>query len=156
MAKLLQLLTPDHIVAPLSAGRKRDAIREVASLLGQQPAGLDLRPFLSALFRQESQFGSRVDHGVALPHLRDACVAEPLVGLGLSEPGVDWGDGSRVHILVLIAWPERHDQAYLQTVAEVARLFSQDQVRQQSLRAGSPQAVWEVLHQESNSLPPVS
>ena len=156
MAKLLQYLTPDQIVAPLSAERKGAAIREVASRFEAHPALPDIRPFLSALFRQESNFGSGVEHGVALPHCRDACVLEPVVGMGVSEAGVDWEDGNRVHILVLVGWPEKHDQAYLQTIAEVARLLAQDVVRRQLVRASSSKAAWDVLSQNSQSSPQVS
>ncbi len=156
MARLLQLLTPDRIVAPLTTERKKSAIREVASHFEGHPGVPDLRRFLSAVFRQESHLGSGVDHGVALPHCRDACILEPVVGMGVSEAGVDWDDGRRVNILVLVGWPEKHDQAYLQTIAELARLLRQQTVRQQLPRCPSPRAVWDLLQQDSQPSPQVS
>jgi mannitol/fructose-specific phosphotransferase system IIA component (Ntr-type) len=146
VANLSLYLRADRVVVPLDACRKAEAIREVASTFegcGEVP---DFRRFLSALFRKESRFGSAVEKGVTIPHYRDESVAEPVIGIGVSREGVAWDRGERAHILVLIGWPDKHAQMYLNTVAELARVLHREKARSRLLEAeGAAEAVEVVL-----------
>ena len=53
-----------------------------------------------------------------------------------------------MHLLVLIGWPEKHGQAYLKTVAEIARLLYMGSVRGKLLEARTPGEVLEILKGE--------
>lgn len=145
MPKLFQYLSPDRVILPLASSRKVNAIRELASLFTDSGSITDFRRFLSALLQKEQRFGSGVEKGVALPHYRDESIVEPLVGLGVSPEGLDWGDGERVHIVVLVGWPDKHHSAYLKTVAELASAFHQDSVRSRILKASAPTEVVECI-----------
>ncbi len=142
---LLKYLKEDHVLTPMVATKKADAIREVASLLDTGIEIPSFRPFLSALFQKESRYGSAVEHGVALPHYRDSTVMAPVVGLGISKVGIDWGDEKVVRILVLIAWPDRNDQAYLNLVADIARMLQHKIVRNSLLDAATPSAIMKIF-----------
>lgn len=141
MPNLKQYLTPDRVILPLKSKRKVDAIRELASLYADSPSIPDFRRFLSSLLQKEQRFGSGVDKGVALPHYRDESIVEPVVALGVSRDGIDWGEGHRVHILVLIGWPDKHQDAYLKTVADLASALRQKDVRSAILEATEARAV---------------
>ena len=145
MAYLEKYLKEERIVTGMKARRKVEAIREVASTLEDAPEIPSFREFLSAIIQKESRFGTGVGHGVAIPHYRDDSVRGPAVGLGISREGIDWGEADSVHILVLIGWPHRRDQAYLKMVSEVANLLRGDSVRRQLLEADTPGEVLEVL-----------
>lgn len=146
--KPLRSLRPDRILVELKATRKVEAIRELAGLLQDAPEIPDLRRFVSAVLQKESRFGSGVGRGVALPHYRDDSVREPVVCIGLSRQGVAWDDDERVHILVLVGWPLKHDQAYLRTVADLARVLHLKPVRDQVLAARDGVEVLEILKSE--------
>jgi len=145
MPNLFKYLSPDRVIFPLVSSRKVDAIRELASLFADSDSITDFRRFLSALLQKEQRFGSAVDQGVALPHYRDESIVEPVVGLGVSPDGLDWGDGERVHILVLVGWPDKHQNAYLKTVAELASALHQKKIRSQLLRASSASQIIQSL-----------
>jgi PTS system nitrogen regulatory IIA component len=138
MPNLLQYLSPDRVILPLSSSRKVDAIREIASLYRKSEKVTDFRVFLSALLQKEKRFGSGVEKGVALPHYRDDSIVEPIVGLGVSPKGLDWGGGQTVHILVLVGWPNKHQGAYLNTVAELASALHQPKIRSRILESNAP------------------
>ena len=138
MPILDQYLKPDCVKPSLSSTRKVDAIRELAGLFSDSHHITDFRRFLSALLQKERRFGSGVEKGIALPHYRDDSVVTPIVGIGVSREGIDWEDGQRVHILVLVGWPDKHQDAYLKIVAELASAFRQDKVRSQVLAADDP------------------
>lgn len=148
MANLMQYLTEKRFVVPLKSTRKRDAIREVASTLEGAREIPDFRRFLSALFRKESRFGSGVDRGVSLPHYRDESVLDPVIGIGVSPDGVEWDKRERVHILVLICWPDKHEQAYLHTVADIARTLHKEEARVRLIRSGNPAKALEAIRSD--------
>ena len=145
MANLLRYLKQDRILVQMDAQKKVEAIRELASLLEDAPEIFEFRQFLSAMVQKELRFGSGVGDGVAIPHYRDETIEGPVIGLGISRNGIDWGESERVTILVLIGWPNKHDNAYLKTVAEIARLLHADPVRQALLMADSEIEVLEIL-----------
>ena len=141
MSLLSQYLKPDCVKLPLSSTRKVDAIRELAGLFSDSAHVTDFRRFLSALLQKENRFGSGVEKGVALPHYRDESILSPVVGLGISTEGIDWGDGAGVNILVLVAWPDKHQDAYLKTVAELASALRHDKIRSSILNSEDPSEV---------------
>ena len=145
MPILSQYLKPGCVILPLSSTRKVEAIRELAGLFTDSGNITDFRRFLSALLQKEQRFGSGVEKGVALPHYRDDSIVEPIVGLGISKRGVDWGEGQTVHILALVGWPDKHQNAYLKIVAQLASSLNQDQVRSRILKSTSPHQVIEQI-----------
>ena len=145
VANLLRYLKQDRILVRMGARKKVEAIRELAGLLEDAPEISAFRQFLSVMIQKELRFGSGVGDGVAIPHYRDETIEEPVIGLGVSRNGIEWGEGERVSIVVLIGWPNKHDQAYLKTVAEIARLLHEAPVRQALLNADSEIEVLEIL-----------
>lgn len=136
-------LKKDRILLGMKAKKKPEAIRELAFLLEVSGEVSDFRRFLSALFQKEARFGSGVGDGVAIPHYRDEAIKEPVICLGISQQGIawgkdEWGETEVVHLLVLIGWPYNHDDVYLKTVAEFARVLRQEGVRRKVLAAGTP------------------
>jgi mannitol/fructose-specific phosphotransferase system IIA component (Ntr-type) len=75
--------------------------------------------------------------GVAVPHARLAGLARPLVCVGLSSAGVDWGaaDGKAAHVVVLLLTPLEDAGAQLELIADVARTFRGEAMRQSALGA---------------------
>ena len=154
--KPLRHLRADRVLLQMRATRKAAAIRELAEQLQDAPEIPDLRRFVSAVLQKESRFGSGVGKGVALPHYRDDAVQEPVVCIGLSRQGIAWDDDEEVNILVLIGWPLKHDQAYLKTVADLARVLHLKPVRDQLLAAGDASEVMDILSSEGTPSEQVS
>ena len=148
MANLRRYLRKDRIQVRLRSKKKADAIRELGCLLESGPEITDYRRFLSKLFQQEAQMSSGVAEGIALPHYRNGTVVEPVIALGTSTPGIDWGEEEPVHLVVLIGWPEKHAETYQKTVAEIARRLRSEDVRARLLEADGPDQVIEALRGE--------
>ncbi len=150
MGNLFKCLRSQRVVTDLKAKKKAGAIREIGSLFEGGPEVPDLRVFLSKLFQKEASFSSGVEHGVALPHYRDRSVKIPVAGLGISKEGIDWGEDHPAHIVVLVGWPDRHDQAYLRMVAEIAGLMRRESIRERLLDAASPEEALAALKNGRN------
>ncbi len=151
MPNSLPYLFPDRVILHLASSRKVDAIRELASLFQDSDSVTNFRMFLSALLRKEQRFGSAVEHGVALPHYRDDSIVDPIVSVGVAPDGIDWENGGRVHILVLVGWPNKHQGAYLRTVAEVASAFRLQTVRSAVLKSKSSEDVIRTMREAISS-----
>ncbi len=149
MANLHRYLRRDRIQVRLKSRKKADAIRELGSLLESGSEITDYRRFLSKLFQQEAQMSSGVAEGIALPHYRNGTVVEPVIALGTSTTGIDWGEEEPVHLVVLIGWPEKHAATYQKTVAEIARRLRSGQVRARLLEADGPDQVLEAMTGEA-------
>lgn len=153
MPILTQYLKPDCVKLPLTSTRKVDAIRELAGLFSDSDHITDFRQFLSALLQKEQRFGSGVEKGIALPHYRDDSIVTPVVGLGVSREGIDWGDGQKVHILVLVGWPDKHQDAYLKIVAQLASALRLDDVRARVLASEKPAKIIEHIQTSASGQP---
>jgi PTS system nitrogen regulatory IIA component len=151
MPNSLPYLSPDRVILPLVSSRKVDAIRELASLFQDSDSVTNFRTFLSALFRKEQRFGSAVEHGIALPHYRDDSIVEPIVSIGVAPDGIDWGNGDRVNILVLVGWPNKHQSAYLKTVAELASVLRLQSARSAVLKSKSSEDVIRTMREAISS-----
>ncbi len=148
--KSLRYLRRDRMLLSMKATHKVAAIRELAQLLEGATEIPDLRRFVSAVVQKEARFGSGVGKGVALPHYRDDSVQEPVVCFGISQQGVAWDEDEPVNILVLIGWPLKHDQAYLKTVADLARVLHLKPVRDRLLSSADAAEVIDILKTEGS------
>ena len=148
---VLRYLREDRILLHMAAKKKAEGLRELAALVEDSAEIPNFRKFLSAVFQKESRFGSGVGEGVALPHYRDEKVKEPVICMGVSEEGIDWGEKEQVHILVLVAWPYTHEDNYLKSVAEIARLLRLAPVREKIRNAGGPSEVLEAMQTNGTS-----
>ena len=146
MPNLLRYLEPDRILLDMRPQNIAEAIRELVALL---EGGAELREpkqFLSSLIRQEEELGSVAEHGVLLAHCRDDTVVSPAICIGVLPDGLQLKDvADPVRILVVVAWPHKHENLYLKTVAELARLLHDASVRNRLLEARTPHQVLAVL-----------
>ena len=144
MPKLLACLREDRVIFDLQAQKKMAAIRELAMSLEGDVGITDLKRFLSLVMQREKIETTAVGHGVAIPHAHGDCTKSLVIGVGLSQNGIDFGamDGEAVRIIVMIASPVRHFQDYLKAVSRVARLLNQEDCRE---RIHEAQTVPEVI-----------
>ena len=117
-------LHPAHLIPDLKS-RSRDS---VLGELARQAQGIDATRepgMLRALLRMRERLGSTaVGNGFAVPNARSLVVTRPVLLLGRSRRGVDWGGegGVPVHVAVLVVSPAGMSAAY--HVAAVARVVA--------------------------------
>ena len=139
MRNLNRLLRPDRILPDIASGKKVGAIRELAGLLKGSEEVQDFRSFLSFLIQEEARSGSAVENEVAIVHCRHDAVKEPAICIGMSRQGITFAAEEAVRILVLIAWPNKHEDVYLKVLGELASLLHQESVRTLLLTGSTPE-----------------
>lgn len=134
--RLVDHLPQRAFLNPLRAEDAFEAIQQLC--LAVSPATkLDPQALQKAVWTRERMMSTGMSDGIAVPHARISGLTEPLVAVGLSRGGVDFNarDGQPAHIICLLLTPQEDDGAQLTLLADVARTFKSEQVRQQVLQA---------------------
>lgn len=133
--KLVSLLSERRVVPELKAETHWDALSElVEHLIATGYVEEDGRErVLAALHDREEQVSTGIGHGVAIPHAYCDRLEQPVAVLGRSREGVDFEacDNAPVHFVLLLLVPRSQPHVHLQTLASIAKLFSQCEVRRQ-------------------------
>lgn len=131
------LVRPEAVCLDLQARTQTPALREVAALLGANPAVPDLAAFLGEILAREASGNTALGHGIAMPHARTDLCREIVIAVGRSAGGIDYGaaDGQPVRLVFLIGTPMPQVTEYLRVVGALARLLAREPVRQRLLAA---------------------
>ena len=131
-------LDPRTFVPSLLGTERAEAIRGLAQATAPV-AGLDPAVLADAVLAREAIMPTGVGQGIAIPHARMPGLSSPIVALGLSSAGVDFGapDGELARFIVLVITPEHDDLIQLELLAEIARTFQDSETRAAVARATS-------------------
>lgn len=146
---LTDLLCEDLIRASLHGSTRDEVFAELVDLLVERGAlpGDQREAALASVTAREQRQTTGLGEGVAIPH--GVCAAAPQVvaALGLHQAGVDFDalDGKPVHLVILLIAPPNHFQAHIRTLAGIARLLNDADLRQQIVSAPSAADVMDIL-----------
>ncbi len=133
--KLAQLLSKDQVIPDMDACEHWPAIVElVGRLTGTRhlPGGLQ-EEVLTALKAREDQVSTGIGCGVAIPHAFSDELDEVVAIFGRSKAGIDFEalDGLPVHFIILFIVPRRDYHLHLRTLAAIAKMFTNGEIRRQ-------------------------
>ena len=136
--RLLSFLSPKLFVRNMAADSRLDAIRELAAVAAQQ-GGLDAATIEKLAWKREQITATGIGNGVAIPHARLEEISEPVVILGISEPGIsfDSPDGQPAHVMILLVTPKSDPAVQLELSADIAHLFREPRCLERILRASN-------------------
>ncbi|MGE0709718.1 MAG: PTS sugar transporter subunit IIA [Planctomycetota bacterium] len=146
---LTDLLREERIRASLS-GASRDAVlEELIDVLiadGALPAAAR-QEAIDRVRAREARQTTGLGSGIAIPH--GVCEAAPdvIAALGLHRDGIDWDslDEKPVRLVILLLVPPNRLQAHIRTLAGIARLLNDANLRQQIVDAPDAEAVMDIL-----------
>jgi PTS system nitrogen regulatory IIA component len=143
---LTELLSPDRVLLPLSAGDRQAAIAMLSRRLAEL-ADAGYQDVLDAVLERESVQSTGIGFGVAIPHGRCAGVRQLTMVAGVSPTPVPFDaiDGDPVRLFFLIVGPEASAGLHVKILSRIARLVRRDTVRQQLLEATTADAFYNVL-----------
>lgn len=159
--KLSNLLGADQIILDMKAGGHWDSIVELVDHIvngGFLPASLR-EECLEALRTREDQVSTGIGSGVAIPHAFSDNIDKVIAVFGRSRAGIDFEalDNAPVHYIILFLVPRKDYQLHLRTLAAIAKLFSNSDIRRQLATANTRDEILNILHAKPNSpLPPAS
>jgi PTS system fructose-specific IIC component len=146
---ILEFFYRSNVVFNLHATDTENAIRELCAKVAEQHNMPNLETLNSFVLQRESNMGTAVEKGLALPHARISSLIKPLIVFGRSEVGIDWNspDGNPSHFIFLILTPKDNDWAQVQILRIIAKTMYNEEIRQAILKAANPEQLWNVLEQ---------
>jgi PTS system nitrogen regulatory IIA component len=121
---LLDLITPDRILARVHAADKDALIADLAARAGRI-AGVDPAAINAALGARERLSSTGVGAGVALPHAQVAGLPEVMVLLARLDQPIEFAahDEFEVDLVVVVLAPDGAVAEQLKVLAKVARIL---------------------------------
>ncbi|MDA8141558.1 MAG: cation:proton antiporter [Desulfobacteraceae bacterium] len=122
--RLHDMLTSKLFSRQLQAISRREVIREMAELVSAA-AGLEPQIVEATVWEREEALSTGIGNGVALPHARIDGLRQSVIGVGISESGIDFDapDDKLAHVIFLILTPKDDPGQQLDIAAELARKF---------------------------------
>lgn len=147
--KLANLLSADQIILDMKAVDHWPAIEELVDHLvqiGRMPTG-HREEALAALKAREEQVSTGIGSGVAIPHAFSDVLEEVVAVFGRSKSGIDFEalDNAPVHFIILFIVPRKDYHLHLRTLAAIAKMFTNCEVRRQLGLAGTRDEILAIL-----------
>ena len=123
--KLRDVLKPEHILVPLSAGTVKEATERLAERLVASGAVADPQRLNAVVRHTWPEDMVSVGEHAFLPHFRTEAVRGLVTALGISPTPIRWEKDPRTaRVVIFIVAPLRDAALYLQVVGAFARTLS--------------------------------
>jgi len=129
---LHELLTPSSTLCGLEGGSKKRVLENAAEVISEQHPDMSSSCIFNGLHAREKLGSTGIGDGIAIPHCRLADCSEAHGYLVKLCTPIDFDsiDSKPVDLLFVLIVPEDSTSEHLQTLASIAELFSQEQVRE--------------------------
>jgi mannitol/fructose-specific phosphotransferase system IIA component (Ntr-type) len=153
---IAKLLRPEQVLLKLSGRDRDEVIHELVAGIREfrdQPA--EREKFAQAVLEREKMHSTAVGEGIALPHARNQqpnLLPDPVLVFGRHERGISFGavDNKPVQLFLLISAPNLTQ--HLNLLAVLSRCLRGTPLRQELLKATTPQRVVELLVEAEKNL----
>jgi len=144
--KLAVLLKPAGFTKSLISTIPHDVIWELAEYASQE-TGLETQMIFDIVWEREQIIGTALGGGIAVPHARLIEINSPVIVAGYSRKGIDFNamDGAPVKMIFLLLTPQRDQGAQLQILADIARIFTKPDIREQAFNAEDYESFMEAI-----------
>lgn len=147
--KLAHLLSPEQIILDMEADEHWSAITELVHGLvatGELPERMQDET-LASLKAREELVSTGIGNGVAIPHAFSDELEKVVAIFGRSKRGIDFQaiDGAPVTLIILFIVPRKDYHMHLRTLAAIAKMFTNAEVRQQLLTVETSDEILAIL-----------
>jgi PTS system fructose-specific IIA component len=148
---LSELIQEDLIKVGLEAADKWEAIEILVDTLitAHELRLTDRGEVLQAVMARERSLSTGLERGLAVPHGAVECVSDIIACLGVSKNGIPFNslDSQPAHLVALLVIPKGSFQRHVRTLAGIARLASNPELRRRIIEAVGPKQVMEAIYE---------
>ncbi|MDE0951379.1 MAG: PTS sugar transporter subunit IIA [Halioglobus sp.] len=128
MHALNQILSPDRTICCAPNVSNKRLFETIAKIFSDDQPSLTYDKILDQLIAREKLGSTGMGQGIAIPHCRVTECVEPLGAMLTLEEAIsfDAPDDQPVDLLFILLVPKEAHQQHLDILAEIARLFSQE------------------------------
>ena len=148
---LSELLRRDLVKTSLDAATKWEAIEELVDLLisAHELRMGDRAAVIESVLTREKSMSTGLARGLAVPHGSVDCVREVVASLGVSRNGIPFesADGNPARLVILLVIPSDTFQQHVGTLAGIARLARNQELRDRIYAAQNAAEVMDVIYE---------
>lgn len=147
--QLTDLLTIDRVARADEAGSKKRVLETLSKLIASAQPSLAPEEIFESLISRERLGSTGLGHGVAIPHGR-VKNGEQTIGAFLQlRDGIDFDaiDNEPVDLMFALLVPEHSTEEHLQLLAQLAEMFSNQELRQRLREATSNGTLYQILNE---------
>ena len=147
--KLSSLLSKQQVILQMRSTEHTEAIQELVDHLDENELlkGVNKVEVVAALLAREDQTSTGIGSGVAIPHTFSEGIDEVVAVFGRSPEGIDFEalDNAPVKFIVLFIVPKADYHKHLQTLAAIAKLFNNCEVRKELAAAEKKEDILKIF-----------
>jgi len=154
---LIDLLSIDHIKAPLEHTDKKSVIEELVELFRSdfEEAGrvADLAALKQAVWQREQTRTTGIGEGLAIPHGRSDVLNRLLLAIGRPAEPIDFDSIDRrpVRLVILLVSPPDRTSEHIQALGRISRLMQMRSFREAVYSATSGDEILELFAKHEKS-----
>lgn len=142
------LMVPD-----LKAATMEDAIAELSRAMADGGFVSDGEALARLALEREAILTTRMEAGVAVPHVRGVEGGALAFALGISREGIVWDDsGEKVNFIVLSAIPSAGAAFFLKLMSDLMAVFRRKSSRLALLEANDSASLWTALDKATSRI----
>lgn len=146
---LSEFLKKGNILVKARSKNRWDLIQEMIDLAvkNREIADEDMEVIVKALVEREKSMSTGIGNSVAIPHCTTAKVNDIIVMMTVSQQGIDFDsiDNQPVKIVILLLVPKNKLGQHIKTLANIAKMMSDDNLRAKLLTLKTPDTIIKLL-----------
>jgi PTS system nitrogen regulatory IIA component len=152
--KILDIVSPEAVIADLRSQTKQDVLRELAERVEEIMPSMKAEILTSILLERETLGSTGIGEGIAIPHGKAPQIHRMVAAFGRSIHGVpfDSMDDKPVHLVFLIVAPPDLAGMHLKALARVSRLLKEATVRQRLMEASDAKELENIFREEDKRI----
>lgn len=144
------ILSPNRVKF-ITQTSKRDALIELAKVLGTAPQIKREEELVTEILKREDLMSTAIGRGIAIPHVRLSSVTDLVMAVGVCKtPLLDFStvDDKPVNLLIMIAAAYNQHAYYLQTISFFSAKLRDPEIREKIVSSNDENEVYNLLTSE--------
>ena len=149
--QLSEILTTSGTSCAVAVTSKKRILEKICQLAAIQITNIEQDELLKSLLDREKMGSTGIGKGIAIPHGRLPNASKAVAVLVTTEKTIDFDaiDNREVDIFVALFVPENSCQEHLDTLQNIAKLFSDKKMIKQVRKCNDSQALYNLIQQAS-------
>ena len=150
--KIEEILKKESVIADLLGDNKVKVIKEMTQCLKKNNFIRNDQALFETLMEREKLGSTGIGENVAIPHGKSDEVTQIITVLARSKKGVEFEslDQKPVHFVCMVIAPAHSTGQHLKVLARVSRIFKNQGIREEILKAGNSDAIYSILINEDS------
>ena len=150
--KIEEILKKESVIADLLGDSKVKVIKEMTQCLKQNNFIKNDQDLFETLMEREKLGSTGIGENVAIPHGKSDEVTQIITVLARSKKGVEFEslDQKPVHFVCMVIAPAHSTGQHLKVLARVSRIFKNQGIREEILKAENSDTIYSILMNEDS------